>query len=113
MHNKTREALADYAHQAWSGWMEYMFGKLERRDDGALIIPAGYVAALQRLIDTPYADLDEAQKDNDRAEADRMLAIVAASHPLLSAARAWAATHPPEGCAVCEALRAAVGDVSL
>jgi hypothetical protein len=59
--------------------MSYMFGKLERREDGALIIPAGYVANLQRLIDTPYAELDEAQKDNDRDEADRMLAIVGRS----------------------------------
>ena len=47
-------------------------------------------------------------------ERDALAAQVAAMRAVAEAAQAWAATtHPPEGCAVCEALRAAVGDVSL
>ncbi len=29
-----REKLAEYAHEAWSGWMRYLFEKSERNPDG-------------------------------------------------------------------------------
>lgn len=71
-----RERLSSYAHEAWAGWMAYLFGRLTRQPDGSLIIPAAYAAALQRQIATPYGTLSEAEKDSDRREADRILAIV-------------------------------------
>lgn len=95
MTHDTREALAAYAHEAWSGWIHYMLGKGSRRHDGAVTLPPAYVQALERLARTPYAELDEAQKDNDRAEADKMLLIVVAHEP------PDLATLEPTRCAHC------------
>ena len=76
-----REQLAEYAHDAWSGWMRYMLPKICRKDDGPR---ACTDTLLQRWFDearremsTPYADLPESEKESDRDEADKMLAIVA------------------------------------
>jgi hypothetical protein len=72
-----REALAEYAHEAWSGWMKYMFSKTMRESiTGGEIIPAWAVERWQRQLSTPYADLPEEEKESDRAEADKMLAIM-------------------------------------
>ena len=35
--NETKEQLAAYAHEAWAGWMKYMFSKCEEAKDGLLI----------------------------------------------------------------------------
>ena len=32
-----REALADYAHQAWSGWMRYLFSKCINGPDYSML----------------------------------------------------------------------------
>jgi hypothetical protein len=77
MQNEEREALAAYAHEAWSGWMKYMFGKSSRgRTSGHVVIPADLVARWERQMTTPYADLPESEKESDRVEADKMLAII-------------------------------------
>lgn len=76
-----REKLAEYAHTAWSGWMVYLFEKCEGGGtvDGVepipVVIPGWAVERWQRQMNTPYADLPENEKESDRAEADRMLAI--------------------------------------
>lgn len=75
MSDDTREALAAYAHDAWSGWMRYMVSKCEQRDDGSLVMPAWAVERWTRQMSTPYAELPEGEKTSDRAEADKMLAI--------------------------------------
>lgn len=72
-----REKLAEYAHDsAWSGWMRWMFGKGTHDEDGTWTMPAWAVERWTRQMDTLYRDLPEGEKDNDRAEADKMLAIV-------------------------------------
>ena len=71
-----REALAAYAHEAWSGWMEYLFSKSTTNADGSITIPPDLVARWLRQIGTAYIDLPEAEKDSDRIEADKMLDIV-------------------------------------
>ena len=76
MTDPVRESLAAYAHEAWSGWMEYLFGRSYTNDDGSVTIPDDLVARWGRQIDTPYAELPENEKDSDRAEADKMLAIM-------------------------------------
>lgn len=81
-HALAREALAEYAHDAWSGWMKYMFSKghLEPRIPGAsenvYIMPAWAVERWTRQANTPYADLPESEKESDRLEADRMIEII-------------------------------------
>ena len=34
-----QESLAEYAHQAWSGWMKYLFSKCPPYLDGETVIP--------------------------------------------------------------------------
>ena len=70
-----REQLAEYAHKAWSGWMAYLFEKSEQNSDGTVTIPAWAVERWRRQSITPYSALPESEKESDRAEADRMLAI--------------------------------------
>lgn len=67
------ERLAEAAHVAWSGWMEYLFEKSQRNDDGTVSIPAVLVERWQRQMRTPYADLPEGEKASDREEARRYL----------------------------------------
>jgi hypothetical protein len=81
-----REALAAYAHEAWSGWMRYLFSKCDthtpRNAVGMLLdvpvttIPRWAVERWERQMNTPYADLPEEEKESDRAQADKILDIV-------------------------------------
>ena len=70
-----REKLAEYAHEAWAGWMEYMFEKCTINKQGDGVIPREYFLALQRQVNTSYENLTEKEKDGDRHEADRMIKI--------------------------------------
>lgn len=72
-----REALAALAHEQWSGWMRYQFGGMVVNADGSQTMPAEKVVRWQRQMMTPYAELPEAEKESDRAEADRVLALLA------------------------------------
>jgi hypothetical protein len=74
-HDDPREQLAEYAHDAWSGWMVYLFGKSTRNDDGTVTIPQWAAERWERQAHTPYAQLPESEKQSDRAEADKILAI--------------------------------------
>lgn len=86
-----REALAEYAHEAWSGWMEYLFSKSGLDSDyGTRTIPAWAVDRWHRQMSTPYDDLPEEEKASDREEADRMLAIVGQYRP---GQQLWAEQH--------------------
>ena len=62
---------------AWAGWMSYLFEKSVAIGDGTMLIPAPLVERWQRQMNTAYADLPESEKASDRAEADKILAIVA------------------------------------
>lgn len=76
-----RERLAEYAHEAWSGWIKYMFGKsVLTFEDGSIVIPANLRYRWQRQANTNYIDLPESEKESDRAEADKMLTIIG-EHP--------------------------------
>lgn len=70
------EALSDYAHEAWSGWMRYMFAKSPLNDDGTWTMPVSFVERWQRQMNTPYIELPESEKKSDRDEARRILAVV-------------------------------------
>lgn len=72
----THEALAAYAHDAWSGWMRYMFEKSTLNEDGTATIPAWAVERWTRQMDTVYTELPEGEKNSDRSEADRMMQIM-------------------------------------
>ena len=71
-----REALADYAHHAWSGWMDYLFSKGIFHDDGTWTMPKEFADRWRRQASAAYVDLPESEKKSDREEADKMLAIL-------------------------------------
>lgn len=70
-----RERLAEYAHEAWSGWMKYLFEKSEDTCD-FLIVPPGLRDRWKRQMAAAYKDLPENEKESDRKEADRVIKIV-------------------------------------
>ncbi|MEB3211477.1 MAG: hypothetical protein VKL39_08980 [Leptolyngbyaceae bacterium] len=61
-----REQLAELEHQQWAHWTRYMLNNLTPEN----------IARWQQQIDTPYADLTEAEKASDREWADKVLAII-------------------------------------
>lgn len=69
------ERLSEYAHKAWSGWINYMFEKSTSNPDGTVTIPIWAVVRWRRQASTAYAHLSEAEKDSDREEAKRMIRI--------------------------------------
>jgi hypothetical protein len=78
-----REALADLAHEQWSGWMKYLFSKGYFRNmelDGTTqcvwIMPSAFRERWERQMNTDYEQLPEEEKDSDRAEADRVIKVV-------------------------------------
>jgi hypothetical protein len=76
MNNLIREKLAEYAHEAWSGWMEYLFEQSVENFDGTVTIPARAVSRWKRQARTPYSRLSEKEKESDRKEADKILRII-------------------------------------
>jgi len=69
-----REKLADLCHRQWSGWMEYIFSLCCVRD-GVYIIPNFLVKRWKRQIATTYNNLSQKEKDSDRHEADKFIAL--------------------------------------
>jgi hypothetical protein len=81
----TREKLANLCHEQWIGWMEYLFSKCFAevgqfdKKTGNLIIPEWAVNKWRRQMSMPYAELPENEKESDRKEADRFLALLGES----------------------------------
>ena len=75
-----REKLAEYAHNAWSGWMKYLFEKSVQNADGTVTIPTWAVTRWRRQMNTQYEALPEGDKELDRLEADKILAILEPSN---------------------------------
>src|SRR6056297_1021793 len=77
-----REKLADLCHKQWAGWMEYLFSKCFAevgqfdKDTGNLVIPKWAVDRWRRQMNTPYTELPENEKESDRKEADKFLAML-------------------------------------
>lgn len=78
-----REKAAAYAHEAWAGWMRYLFtqghGLTAITQEGPqpswVMRPEAYARWLRQM-NTPYADLPENEKASDRQEADKILALL-------------------------------------
>lgn len=70
------ELLSEAEHTSWANWMQYFFFKCGCNPDGSLTVPSGYVAALQKQIDTPYTELSERVKQYDRDEVAHILPII-------------------------------------
>lgn len=75
-----REKLAEYAHEAWSRWMRYLFSKSIVNSDGSVTIPTSLVKRWARQMDTDYPMLPNSEQQSDILEADKMLSIIATNH---------------------------------
>lgn len=72
-----REKLAELAHKQWSGWMKYLFSKSNVNvSGGCVLIPAWAAKRWTRQMNTPYSELPEEEKESDREEADKILAVI-------------------------------------
>lgn len=78
MEDRLREQLADYAHETWAGWMRYLFRFGVQRANGSFTISADKVERWRRQMELEYSELPEGEKESDRKEADRIIAIIAA-----------------------------------
>lgn len=74
--NELREKLAGLAHEQWSGWMRYLFDNGIFNNDGTWTMPAWAVERWGRQMRTPYSELSEDERNSDRNEADKMLAVI-------------------------------------
>lgn len=73
----SRDRLAEYAHEAWSGWMKYLFKKSDKeRGDGCVVIPEWAVKRWKRQMVISYKDLPEDEQRSDGDEADKILKVI-------------------------------------
>lgn len=68
--------LANYAHEAWSGWVQNLFDNSKHNPDGTVTIPKWAVSELQRQKKTFYADLPESEKKSYIAEAQIIIGLL-------------------------------------
>lgn len=76
------ELLAAHCHEQWSGWMKYLFGKMEGHT-----IPGWAWERWQRQAFSTYAELPEDEKESDRKEARRTLEVMHRTDPAADALR--------------------------
>lgn len=70
------DALAAVEHGRWAHWQRYLHSKAERQADGSLLIPADLVKRWEKQIATSYAGLTEAEKESDREQVRKYLALI-------------------------------------
>jgi len=75
MNDDLKKELAEYAHKAWSGWMNYLFEKSSENEDGTICITLWAVERWKRQASISYSNLPENEKKSDRNEANKMIAI--------------------------------------
>ncbi|WP_292606049.1 hypothetical protein [Nocardioides sp. REDSEA-S30_B4] len=70
------EKLAAAEHERWAHWQRYLHQQCTPGPDGSLTITADLVRQWTVQIDTPYADLTQAEKDSDRDQVERYLPLI-------------------------------------
>ncbi|MDD5511489.1 MAG: hypothetical protein PHI12_11875 [Dehalococcoidales bacterium] len=71
-----REALAAIQHAIWSHWMRYLFTKGTDNPDGSFTIPADSTERWKQQLITHYDVLSDKERDSDREQADKVLALL-------------------------------------
>ena len=61
------ESLAEAQHNIWAGWVKYQIEN-NKMKDGSIRIPADKVASWEKLVNTAYEELSEAEKEKDREQ---------------------------------------------
>jgi hypothetical protein len=94
--NDLRERLAAVQHEIWAHWMRYLFSRTLGGNAEGVIIPNDLVIRWQRQADAPYARLAESERESDRHQADKVLAILQPYIDQLNAELAAAAQRADE-----------------
>lgn len=71
-----REAIASKQHEIWAHWMTYLFSVSVYNKSGTVTIPADKVTRWAEQMKTDYFWLSETEKDSDREQADKVLAVI-------------------------------------
>jgi len=71
--NDALDRLAAVEHERWAHWQRYVHEQCRPTADGSLVIPAELVKRWSRQIETPYAELTEAERESDRDQVRRYL----------------------------------------
>jgi hypothetical protein len=74
------ETVAAISHERWAGWTRYMLAKtsehVTEKGETVALIPSWFVDRWKRQMDQPYADLSEGEKESDRVEARKFVALL-------------------------------------
>ena len=73
------EQLADIEHERWGKWQAYMHSKCVEHENGKgewVCFPAELYRRWERQINTPYAELSEAEKESDREQVRPYLKLI-------------------------------------
>jgi hypothetical protein len=73
------ETVAALEHERWSHWQRYMHSTCRPSDDGSPTVPAELVSNWSQQISSPYAELSEDEKENDREQVRHYLPAIAAA----------------------------------
>lgn len=73
-----RACVARVQHAIWAHWMTYLFSVSVANVDGSVTIPPEKVKRWRRQAATPFAYLPAAELESDFAQADKVLAALAA-----------------------------------
>ena len=74
--DEVREKLAEFVHLIrGKGWAESVFGKGLINVDGSWTMPKWAFDRLMKKAETPYAEMTDDERESDRAEADKIIAL--------------------------------------
>lgn len=71
-----KEQLAAIQYKIWSHWMRYLFSVCVCNEDASITIPSDTAARWIKQMNTSYSDLSEQQKESDRHQADKVIAVL-------------------------------------
>lgn len=74
--SEIREKLASVQHEIWAHWMEYFHSRMTWDEDVGYIVSPVDVIRWKRQRNTPYEQLAEHEKESDRNQADKVLALL-------------------------------------
>ena len=74
-----REAIAATVHEIWIHWMEYLYSKGRTMPSGDFIIDFDDYFHWMQQMEKSYHSLSEREKESDRDQADKIIAIIKAS----------------------------------
>ena len=70
------EVVAAEMHAVWTHWMKYLQANVVWQEGVGWIIPEHFILRWQRQMRTPYAELPEEEKQSDRHQAQKVLAVI-------------------------------------